>query len=90
MSKCPIMFVVIGGTPVRIQNAHALWCRNEGQNELIATVRLLTLTLLNMEKKEQICGIIWTILHLSMKAKRLGRRERSSNDLMAQSMSVLP
>ncbi len=27
-------YVVGGGTPIRIQNAHALWCGNKGQNEL--------------------------------------------------------
>jgi hypothetical protein len=34
-------FVVGGGTPVRIHNAHALWCRNKGQIELCAAVDAL-------------------------------------------------
>jgi hypothetical protein len=28
-------FVVIGGTPIRIHNAHTLWCSIEGQNNLM-------------------------------------------------------
>jgi hypothetical protein len=28
-------FVVIVGTLIRIHNAHALWCRNEEQNQLM-------------------------------------------------------
>ncbi len=48
-------FVVIGGTPIRIHNAHVLWCGNEGQNKLMCCCRctgFLTLPSLNMEIEE--------------------------------------
>ncbi len=54
-------FVVIGGTPIRIHNAHALWCGNEGKNQLMCCCRctgFLTLPLLNMEKEEHLRNLL--------------------------------
>jgi hypothetical protein len=69
-------FVVIGGTPIRIHNAHTLWCGNEGQNQLMCCCQctgFLTQPSLNMEKEEHSRNLLDDLT--SLKARRLGRRE---------------
>ncbi len=69
-------FVVIGGTPIRIHNAHALLCGNEGLNELMCCCQysgFLTLPSLNMEMEEHLQNLLVNLA--SLKARRLRRRE---------------
>ncbi len=65
-----------GGTPIRIHNAHALWCGIEEKNKLKCCcwcTGFLALLLLNVKKEEHSRNHLDDLA--SLKARRLGRRE---------------